>query len=217
MDGLLVFLGLVVVALFACTLLAVPHVIEGIVHLYAAPGVGALAFVPFGKRDLPASVHAKVPVSDGYRGTKSVTAPGFEEGRWLLSLDGEETRRLRVTVTDGATAFVTVIARRRRPLAHIERALATVRIRLVDVGEGRRLQASILPGNLGLPLAIPGYAIVPPLFDGGRGVGDALVSTLPVTLVVALLWHAVWWGLHHAQIHASVDRAMDLLERQLAD
>lgn len=212
MDVILAVLGMVLVVVFGITVLAFPHLLEGVVHAYLAPTVGALAFVPFGRRDV-GGAGATRQVADGYRGTRTVEAPGLEEGRWLRVLP-DPRRSVRITIPDPRTAYVTVLARRRFPVSSIERGVATLRIQVVDVGDGRRLVARLIPGNLALPLSIPVYAA---LASGGSYVLLTIVGSLPTAAAVLVVWQIGWWFFHVQQLREARDYAMSFLEQKLAE
>jgi hypothetical protein len=180
--------------------------------LWMAP----FALLPFGRRELPANVGNARAVTDGYRGTRNVEPPGFRKGTWTLA-PTEGDGRIRLVVRDARTALVTVMARPRKPVAHIARALATVRIRLVDASGGRRLEARVLPANLSVPFAIAGYPALLMLESRGYDAPNVFAAALLPAIALGGVWHGIWWAFHHAQIRASVDRAMDDLEAQLTE
>jgi hypothetical protein len=207
-------LGAIIVCLMAVTLMALPHLLEGIVHLHAAPWLAALAAVPVGTRDLPDGLGASLHTADGYRSTKSVEAPGFRTGDWRVALD-DGSASLRMSVRDARTAVVTVPARARWPFRHIERAMGTIRVRLVDVGQARRLQAHVAPASLCVPLAIPAYAALSAAL-GGSSILWALEGSFLTTVVVFVLWTALWWAFHGSKLREGAALAMRDLEGHLA-
>lgn len=208
------FLGLVVGALIAVTLLAFPHALEGVVHVHAAPWLAPFAVFSMGQRLLPDRVGTARSAPDGYRGTKTVEAPGFRPGTRMLTL-ADGARRLRVHVLDPRTAVVTAITKPRWPFRNVERACGTVRVRLVEGASMRRLEARLLPAHLALPLSILAYSVIPSL---GRGdVGSLAAAALLPTIVVFAVWQVVWWPMHVEQLKASAERAMEDLESQLIE
>ena len=213
MEVLLGVLGVLVVCAFAAALLALPHFIEAVVHAHAPSVVGALALAPFGARDLPAEARPTLRVGDGYRGTKDVAAPGLEPGIWVIGpADAAHTR---LTIVSERSALVTVMAEPRGPLARVPRALGTIRIDCVALGDRRRLLARVVPASLGLPLAIPGYRLALALLDGGGELGASMRVAVPVGLVVLLVWSAILWSLRSPRMRGSVAAAIDVLEKQL--
>lgn len=216
MDVILIGLGLVVVALMGATLMLLPHLVEGIVHVHAPEWVARLPSLNVGLRALPPPLAEPRAVADGYRSTRQLEAPALRVGTWTRGLpDG--TGDVRIEVRDAHTALVTVPAKRRRLVGHIVRANGTLRIRLVESEAARRLEARAVPACFALPFAPAMYGLFMMVVGGQLRMGDVVTGTLAPILVLFALWVPTWWAVHTERLHAAAELAMEELEAQLGD
>lgn len=215
MNLLFLVLVVVVVGVPVATALALPHWLEGVLHLYAPQVVGRLAFSDLATRTLSdRTVPVPVTVPDGYRTTKQLemVQPGFAPGVWVVG--PAEQPHSRITVIDPRVAYVSVLPSSPR-FAWIPRAIATVRVQLVDGSEGRTLEAKALPAVLGMTLSIPAYAL---LFQVGRGGnGGSMIAWVTIGMLVTAAVAAIRWSTWRDDALRKTVNALEVLENQLAD
>lgn len=195
---------------------ALPHWLEGVLHLYAPHLTGPMAFSALADHPLPESTTPPPKtVPDGYRSTKQVARerPGFSPGIWVVG--PSEKPHTRITVVGPRVAYLSVLPSSTR-FAWIPRAIATVRVRLIDGTDGPVLDARALPACFGVPLSVPVYVALLAVIQGFDDVPTLLVYAL-VGTVVAGAFALLRWASWRDDVFVKTQNALEVLEHQLVD